>query len=127
MSRDYTGVAVWQLANVFNRLHKGNIERTAERIPPRGMDSRDLKKIIMYQETRFAGLHTADRILLGIDENITALSQAGEIVIIPAPNRYAPYKMAEDEFWALDLEPTEEEFEARARELAALRDVMLAR
>ena len=124
--RDYTGVATWQLSEVFHRYNQNTMEQVSAHIPF-GMHVRDLKKVVLTQAYAFTGLHVADRIFLAINKNISALAMSGEIIIIPANTKAAPVRMAQDEFWIKGIEPTQEELLYRASELEGLRDGMLAR
>lgn len=122
--RDYTGVANWQLAKIIMQNQKGRSLLEISELVPGGMDSRDLRNVVEGRTT-FHSLAFADKILMAFGLSITALDIAGEIDIIPAPVSQAPMKMAADEFWAKDIEPTHGELRDRANVLAALRDAVL--
>jgi len=121
---DYTGVAVWQMAEVFHKYNSTDLETVANRA---GMSPRDLRKIVIEKRSLFTGLKVADRIFLALGQNITALALAGVITIIPAAGSNAPRKMAADWFWALDIEPTPIELLDRTHMLTRLRDDILSK
>jgi len=134
--KDYTCVPTRQLAEVFERYRDRSVPLAliAERVP---MDVRDLKKVVQQDKYRTTGLGLADRILMAIGCNITALTEAGLLTVIPSPGAGCPARMAYDEWWVA-REPgrpapgpqerarRDAQVKRRTRELAQLRKTTLA-
>ena len=117
--RDESGVAGWELANMLRGL--GLDQRSiATRT---GVDEGFVSKMFSGKQ-KFVSLLVADRMLfaLGITERL------GELTVIPGHTRADAIQMAVYE--NLDendeLQATEAEVEARADELQALREQILA-
>lgn len=94
--RDYSGVPTSELAAVYAEYKDTNdFAIFADRI---GMDERDLKKVLVTQLYPFTGLRVADKILMGIGQNLSALVLAEELHIVPARDSMSTaMKMVEDE------------------------------
>lgn len=129
--RDYSGVPTAELARLYDQyIDVSDIEIFAARI---GMDERDLKKIVQSQHYPFTGLRIADKILDGLDLNLSALVERGEIHVIPARDSMkAALRIVEDEIWATEedpdfVRPSDEEIEARAKALLLARETYVVK
>lgn len=80
--RDYSGVPTAELADHFRRYQKStgvDFRAFAKNV---GMEERELKKILISQEYAFTGLRLADRILLGMELNVSQMAEAGDIHVV---------------------------------------------
>jgi len=129
VTQDYTCVPRGQLAMVFHR-HHDPMESLVFVAARADQDVRDLKKIVngpgeggrVYLTT---GLGLADRIMLAIGQNITALEMQGEITVIPT-SAPAALRMAADEAWVREEQVPRGQLRQRAEELMLLRKEALA-
>jgi hypothetical protein len=147
--KDYTCVATKQLAAAFHRHRDPAVPlpRVAEKVVrrvredgsvERGIDVRDLKKIVEVPDSVTNGIGLADRVLLAIGCNLQHLADTGELTVIPSPDRDAPRRMAEDEWWVArdpgrprpgpqERLRRDRQIERRTRELTDLRKATLAK
>lgn len=92
--RDYTGVAVIEMAAVFEKYVDCDIRTFAERI---GMEESTLKHNLAGKDGPFIGLKTVDKIVLGLGQDLHTLTTSGELTIIPARgSRNSARRMIED-------------------------------
>ena len=110
---DYTGVPTSELAELM-RIRR--VTSYKEFAAVHGFEERTIARI-MYKESPWTNLDMADRICI-------ALGHPGflhNLTIIPSGYPHAARKMAEDEFWAKEIDATPAMIEKRAKELRALR------
>ena len=125
MSKDYSGFATREFAEMFNRYLTVPLTTFADQI---GMDIRDLKRIVGDSPKHdFVGLKTADRLMMGLGMNITEVVRRGEVTVIPGSSSNDALKMAEDEFWVRQVEADHRRINERADELRFLRDAVMSR
>lgn len=122
VAKDYTGVSTRELGEIFDAHLDVDAEIFADRI---GMDLRELKRIVVTQSYQWVGLDKADRICLGLGLTIGALTECGDLTVVPAWGEQAAKKMAQDEFWVADETPTAKQLAKRTKELAKLRGFVL--
>ena len=144
MDKDYTGFSTRAFSNIYNKYCQEDLNTVAERVPPKGpnsrkgMDPRDLQRLVVNPEGKFTGLHLADRVMMAIGKNISTLVHNGEIIIVPAPFKGAAMKMAIDEVitrypeeaeeWIiskLDMPKIQKMLKKREKELIELREEVL--
>lgn len=106
--RDYSGVPTAELAVLYQEKTDCDYRTFAARI---GMDEGDLKKIVVTQKYAFTGLTWADKIVMGLGENLSLLVHDDRLHIIPARGSLnAARRIIED---TLVLSATETMEEAR--------------
>lgn len=127
LERDYSGAPTSELATLWEKYTDTDLVTFAERI---GMDDRDLKKIVIYQNYAFTGLRAVDMIVTGLGLDLHSLVEDGELHIVPSRATVSTArKIAEDEFWTTHEESIHDEHSVRVleRELIEREDEIVAR
>lgn len=113
-SFDYTGVPTAQLSKL---MRDRGINHPEEWSSIHGFPKRTIARIY-YCESQWTNLDMADRICLALGR----ASFLQLLTVIPAGYGNSARKMAEDEFYAKEIEPTPTQLEKRAKELRTLRN-----
>jgi hypothetical protein len=113
---DYSGVATWEIAQL---IEETSTEEPLVLAMRSGIGQRWIYRIL-YREVPWTNLDIADKVCMALGANVSK-----DLTVIPAGYANSARKMAEDEFFAKEVEATPSEIIKRAQEYKFLRWLML--